>query len=191
VLSVTRNITAPGASATVSDTLSCDQPFVELTGSSATPIVTYSWTGPNAFYTNEQNTLVSEPGTYTLQVNNLVNGCTSVATVEVTGTPDCAAIASTATTSDGAADVTAATALYPNPINDHGTIQFTAPEDGLVKIEVYTLFNVKTATLFEGPVTRGNDYTVNLEASGYHDGIYLYRISGAGISNQGRFSVSH
>ena len=72
------------ATASVNGTLSCANTSVTLSGSSNTSGVTYSWSGPNGFVSSAQNPTVSTAGTYTLTVTNPSNGCTSVATVNVT-----------------------------------------------------------------------------------------------------------
>jgi hypothetical protein len=80
---VKQNITAPGASAGVSGSLSCAASQVTLQGSSATAGVSYRWTGPNGFTSTAQNPQVSSPGTYTLTVTDPVTGCTSTQAVSV------------------------------------------------------------------------------------------------------------
>lgn len=67
----------PGAAATA-DTVTCSTPSLPLAGSSPTNNVTWAWTGPNAFASNQQNPVVSDPGDYFLTVTG-ANGCTSTA----------------------------------------------------------------------------------------------------------------
>ncbi|MCG8319714.1 MAG: hypothetical protein MI921_09445, partial [Cytophagales bacterium] len=64
--------------------LSCDATTINLTASSSTPGVTYSWTGPGGFVSTEQNPGVSVAGQYVVTVTNPVNGCFSKKTVAVT-----------------------------------------------------------------------------------------------------------
>ena len=66
----------PGATAT-GGSITCTQSSVQLTGSSAASGVSFSWVGPGGFTSNQQNPVVSAPGTYTLTVTNPGNGCTS------------------------------------------------------------------------------------------------------------------
>gem|GEM_PF-366829 len=80
---VKQNITAPGAFAGVSGTLSCASSQVTLQGNSATAGVTYRWTGPGGFTSTQQNPVVSTAGTYTLTVTDPVSGCTSTQAVSV------------------------------------------------------------------------------------------------------------
>lgn len=80
---VASNLTAPIPTAMANGTLTCNVQFVQVSGLSNTPGVSYAWTGPNNFMSSLQNALVSAPGTYTLTVKNPVNGCTGTASVNV------------------------------------------------------------------------------------------------------------
>ncbi len=72
---------APDASATGA-TLNCNQQTATIQGSSTTSGVTYSWTGPGGFTSNQQNPTVTLPGVYTLTVTTSV-GCTNSAVTVV------------------------------------------------------------------------------------------------------------
>ncbi|MBK8562737.1 MAG: gliding motility-associated C-terminal domain-containing protein [Saprospiraceae bacterium] len=68
--------------------LSCNDPFVILDGFGSVPSnVTYSWQGPNGFFSDDGAITVDQPGDYTLTVINaaLNPPCTSTATVTVDG----------------------------------------------------------------------------------------------------------
>lgn len=78
---VTQDITEPGASAS-GDTLNCISGTATLGGSSPTAGVTWTWTGPGIFTSDQQNPTTTSPGTYTLTVTG-PNGCTSTATTQV------------------------------------------------------------------------------------------------------------
>ena len=82
---VTCNTTQPNATAT-GDTITCNEPGVTLVGSSTTPNVTFTWSGPGITPANQflQNPVVEVAGTYSLTVTNPENGCTKVATATVT-----------------------------------------------------------------------------------------------------------
>jgi hypothetical protein len=79
---VTQNIAAPGVTA-VGGQLTCTATSIQLSASSSTSGVNYSWTGPNGFSSSQQNPSVTAAGNYTVVVTNPVNGCTSVATASV------------------------------------------------------------------------------------------------------------
>jgi hypothetical protein len=96
---VQQNITPPNVSAT-GGVKTCANPTVILMGSSTTPNVSYSWTGPNGFLSTQQNPSVSFVGSYTLRVTNPVNGCsaTAVTTVSQNITPPSVSATSTTIT---------------------------------------------------------------------------------------------
>ena len=82
-VTVTRDTIAPEAIATVSGALTCTNSQVTLSGSSDTPGVTYSWTGPDNFSSSLQNPQVNVPGTYVLTVTDPATGCTGSKSIEV------------------------------------------------------------------------------------------------------------
>lgn len=83
---VTGNTTPPGVTATGGN-INCLSPTTTLLGSSSTPSVTYTWTGPGINPGNQflPNPTVDQPGVYQLTVRNPANGCTSVTSVTVLG----------------------------------------------------------------------------------------------------------
>lgn len=83
VVPVQQDIAAPGVTAT-GGVLSCTFPQIDLASASQTAGVTYAWTGPNPFTSQQQNPIVSVNGTYTVTVTNGINGCTSTAEANVT-----------------------------------------------------------------------------------------------------------
>ncbi len=78
---VTQNTTAPNASAQ-GGTLTCVAAAVTLSGGSTTLGVSYGWTGPNGYNSNQQNPTVGAAGNYLLTVTS-TNGCTQNATAVV------------------------------------------------------------------------------------------------------------
>ncbi len=76
-------IPLPDVNITPPATLDCMMQSVTLSASSATAGISYSWTGPSGFNANQPQTLVTQPGTYTLTVTEPVNNCSSTATVTV------------------------------------------------------------------------------------------------------------
>ncbi len=79
---IVQNTTQPQGVAATGGNITCTSPQVILMGSSTTPGVTYHWTGPNGFVSNQQNTTVSAQGNYVLTVTG-TNGCTKTATAVV------------------------------------------------------------------------------------------------------------
>ncbi|MEK7413704.1 MAG: hypothetical protein AAB263_10370, partial [Planctomycetota bacterium] len=80
--SVSSSTTPPNVSA-AGGTLTCTANSVTLSGNSSTGGVTYAWTGPNNYNSNQQNPTVANAGTYTLTVTNPANTCTASANAEV------------------------------------------------------------------------------------------------------------
>lgn len=81
---VNLNNTPPVAAAAVNGPISCPTPIVNL---SATPAsgATYSWSGPGGFTSTSQAPTANTAGAYVVTVTSNANGCTSAATVNVTG----------------------------------------------------------------------------------------------------------
>ena len=79
---VLQNITTPNISAS-GGVKTCVNPTVTLVGNSTTPGVSFLWTGPGGFISSQNNPTVSVVGIYTLKVTNPVNGCTALATAQV------------------------------------------------------------------------------------------------------------
>ncbi|MCB9332431.1 MAG: T9SS type A sorting domain-containing protein [Lewinellaceae bacterium] len=79
---VAENTTAPSVSAT-GDTITCATPSVTISATSGTSGVTYAWTGPNNFSSNQQNPSVSVAGTYVVVATDPANGCTDSDTTMV------------------------------------------------------------------------------------------------------------
>ncbi|MCB9342241.1 MAG: T9SS type A sorting domain-containing protein [Lewinellaceae bacterium] len=77
-IEVIADVNEPGASAGVSGILSCQNPTVQLMGSTSGSNVSFYWAGPGIVNNpNQQNPLVNMPGVYTVTVEDLDNGCSS------------------------------------------------------------------------------------------------------------------
>lgn len=87
-ISVIADIAPPGAEAGNAEALNCTDESISLTGSAITSSnVSYSWstTGGNIVQgAASANPEVDEPGIYSVLITDLINGCTSVDSVEVT-----------------------------------------------------------------------------------------------------------
>ncbi|WP_348636616.1 T9SS type A sorting domain-containing protein [Mariniflexile litorale] len=68
----------------VSGIINCATEQVQITANTTTPNVTYSWTGPNGFASNQQNITVNTEGDYTVTVTSATGGCTSTSIAQVT-----------------------------------------------------------------------------------------------------------
>lgn len=92
IATVDGDFAAPDAAAS-GGIISCSSNSTTINGTSNTPDVTYFWTGPGGFTSNQQNPAVNTTGTYTLRVT-ATNGCSSTATADVTpdvGVPNASA----------------------------------------------------------------------------------------------------
>lgn len=72
----------PPAAAATGGLITCQSPSVTLSGSSSASDVSYAWTGPNGFTSNQQNPVVGQGGVYLLTVTG-ANGCTATASADV------------------------------------------------------------------------------------------------------------
>lgn len=75
----------PDVSAGADQTLDCVKNSATLNGSSSTPGVVYSWSGPS-FTSSIATPSVTKTGTYVLTVTNPVNGCSATSSVQVRST---------------------------------------------------------------------------------------------------------
>ncbi|MEZ4941113.1 MAG: HYR domain-containing protein [Saprospiraceae bacterium] len=112
---VTENLTAPSVSAT-GDTITCAMPSVTISATSGTSGVTYAWTGPNNFNSNQQNPTVNVAGTYVVVATDPANGCTDSDTTMVaqnTAPPAASVVAEQLTCADTLAQITTTTNADP------------------------------------------------------------------------------
>ncbi|MFT5745384.1 MAG: gliding motility-associated-like protein [Saprospiraceae bacterium] len=93
IATVNEDVAQPDIAATGGE-LTCFENEINIEGSSATPNVTYAWTGPNSFTSADQMPLINEAGDYTLIVTG-ENSCTNSQQITVdsdTGLPDVSAV---------------------------------------------------------------------------------------------------
>jgi Secretion system C-terminal sorting domain len=64
---------------------------------------------------------------------------------------------------------------YPNPFNPTTKIEYTIPQDGVVKIKVFNLLGQEVASLVNGLQTQGT-HDVTFDADKISSGIYYYRL---------------
>ncbi|HNG88647.1 MAG TPA: hypothetical protein PK858_00525, partial [Saprospiraceae bacterium] len=82
-IEITGNTTPPVAGATANGFIGCGNGTTTVTGTSNVPNSTYAWGPP--LNSNQQTTVVTTAGTYTVTVTSGANGCTATASVTVTG----------------------------------------------------------------------------------------------------------
>jgi hypothetical protein len=66
---------------------------------------------------------------------------------------------------------------FPNPFNSVTTMSYTLPENGKVTLEVYNGLGQKVATVVDGESQEAGAYSVDFNAAGIKSGVYLYRIT--------------
>ncbi len=81
-VTITQDANLPSVTAS-GNTLFCNSAGVQLSAAGSTTSGTYTWSGPNNFFSSTQNPVVSTPGTYTVVFTNPTNGCTASATATV------------------------------------------------------------------------------------------------------------
>jgi hypothetical protein len=75
---------------------------------------------------------------------------------------------------------------YPNPFNPQTEIKYALPEPSTVTLVVVDLLGREIARLVDGPVQAGV-HSVNLDASSWSSGVYLYRMEVTGSETGARF----
>ncbi|MBE0661891.1 MAG: HYR domain-containing protein [Bacteroidales bacterium] len=63
--------------------------------------------------------------------------------------------------------------VYPNPVSEIGTVEFTATEDTRTTIELYNLVGQRMGILFDEVAQAGTTYQVVLDAKSYNKGFYI------------------
>ncbi len=79
---------------------------------------------------------------------------------------------------------------YPNPFVSTATIDFSVPQAGQVRLEVYNLTGVLVERLFDGEAEAGVVYHNTFDATGKAKGIYLYRLITADKVHIGRLMTT-
>ncbi|MBO6792489.1 MAG: T9SS type A sorting domain-containing protein [Balneolaceae bacterium] len=64
---------------------------------------------------------------------------------------------------------------YPNPFNPSTNIEFSIPNNGLVRLDVFNVLGQQVASLVNKPMVAGS-HSVLFDASNLSSGIYIYKI---------------
>jgi gliding motility-associated-like protein len=194
----------PDANAGTTQAISCANPTVTLNGSSATPGVTYGWTGPGIVSGGSTTTpSVNAPGTYTLTVTS--GTCTATSTVSVTSasTPPNISIAAPAQLTCTTATVTltgsstipgvtyqwtSGPATSGNAVTTAGvyTLTVTNPANGCTSTATTTVTSNTTlpnATIAAPPPLSCTTTTVTLAGSSTTPGATFQWTSGPATAN--------
>jgi len=78
--------------------------------------------------------------------------------------------------------------LYPNPVQDFLSVQYTLPDDGSVQIEFFDALGRKRKNGFNKSQEEGY-YSVMFDFTNFESGMYLYRFVYNGVEKTGKFLV--
>lgn len=84
---VTQNTTAPTLTVSPTQTITCAAPTVTITGAATPPTSIPNWLGGVATGANSYTATVGSSNTYSLQVTNPANGCSTMQSVQVLPSP--------------------------------------------------------------------------------------------------------
>ncbi|GJQ64508.1 MAG: hypothetical protein SCALA702_35610 [Melioribacteraceae bacterium] len=77
---------------------------------------------------------------------------------------------------------------YPNPFNPSTRINFSIAEEGHYKLSIFNLLGEELAVLVSEDMTPGN-YNYTFNANNLPSGLYIYNLSGNGISLSGKMML--
>ena len=77
---------------------------------------------------------------------------------------------------------------FPNPFNASTTIAYTMYREGPASLDVYNMLGQRVMQLDQGIVPPGL-HSVVLDGGGLASGVYLYRITGVGVSDARKFTL--
>ncbi len=179
-----------GVSASNNGPLNCITTSVTLTSTSTTAGADFLWITPDYNFISGSTRTVTTPGTYTIQVTDNNNGCSSQATTTVlqtdSGCTNSSAIQSglrtdsltmkAPATTDSAATGASNQLLYrayPNPFSSQAFIEFTAPSAGRVTVDLYNSYGTAVKSLFDAVVSPGQLYKLQVNAGNLSSGTYF------------------
>jgi hypothetical protein len=193
-VNVVQNLDEPQG-VTATGTINCDDATVLLNATSTTPGVTYSWSGPDGFTSNDQTVIAPSSGQYTVIVTNPVGGCFITLIAELVLDESCNSdrvggdVEPVIVEEDSLNPLSIM--VYPNPINSQGNLILKATVDMLVTVELYSAMNIKVATLYKGNVRSGNQQSITFDTEELSDGVYMYRIIYLDKEISGKLIITH
>ncbi|NBW38868.1 MAG: T9SS C-terminal target domain-containing protein, partial [Cytophagia bacterium] len=193
-VNVAQNLGEPQG-VTATGIINCDDATVLLNATSTTPGVTYSWSGPDGFTSNEQTVIAPSSGQYTVIVTNPVGGCFTTRIAELLLDESCSSDRIRGdmerVTVEEDFQNPLSIMVYPNPINSQGNLILDATVDMLVTVELYSSMNIKVATLYAGNIRSGIQRTITFDTEELSDGIYMYRIIYLDKEINGKLIITH
>ncbi|MBK7939394.1 MAG: gliding motility-associated C-terminal domain-containing protein [Lewinellaceae bacterium] len=159
-INIPQNIQAPQLVSATGGLLNCTFPTITLQGGTSTSGVTFNWTGPGSFTSNLQNPPVTNPGTYTLVVTDIVNGCTTQTSALVTQDPT---IPDIAVVADSLTCATQTVTLNATTNTPNVSFSWTGP-------------NNFSSTLEDPTTTAPGNYTVVATAQSGCTSVFIYNV---------------
>ncbi|MCZ8215633.1 MAG: T9SS type A sorting domain-containing protein, partial [Cyclobacteriaceae bacterium] len=193
-VNVVQNLGEPQG-VTATGIINCDDATVLLNATSTTPGVTYSWTGPNGFASNQQTVIAPTTGQYTVFVTNPEGGCVTSVIAQLIIDENCNSerrgSSDEVTIEKENLEDPLSVTVYPNPTNNQGNLTLDPSVDMLVTVELYSSMNIKVATLYAGSVRSGNQKTITFDTEELADGVYMYRIIYLDKEINGKLIITH
>lgn len=85
-------------------------------------------------------------------------------------------------------------AAYPNPVSNSASLMVTVPSSGTVNVSVYDVYGKLVTTVFNGTTTAGTLpltwNTVDANGNSVASGPYVVRVTGAGLNESTKISVT-
>jgi hypothetical protein len=149
-----------------------DDGFIDLTVVGGVGPYTYRWN--NGSITQDLTRVVA--GLYTVVVTD-ATGATATLSVEIwqPGLPILDYAKNPGTTEAYVAKETGLT-IYPNPVNDRATVNFTLATAGKYTLDLYDIRGAKVRTLAAGQTAADNALELKLNMADYANGVYLLKL---------------
>ena len=124
-------------------------------------LYSFSWTGPNGFTATTQNLSGLAPGSYTVEISDLLGGCTAPFSLTVSVTSDVNDPAFVRNLS-----------VFPNPTTGRLNLDLNLEQAIELQIEVFNAMGQMVQQINAGNVST---YTKEMDLSGFSNGIYMIR----------------
>ncbi|MFD1875636.1 T9SS type A sorting domain-containing protein [Hymenobacter bucti] len=106
------------------------------------------------------------------------------------GNVQAASLARMAAAPEDASEARISFEAYPNPFSSSTTLRFQAAQAGTVQLQVYNALGQLVATLYHGPVQRGEVLERTLDGTGLNTGLYTCRLTTEGQTLTQRVMLS-
>jgi hypothetical protein len=79
--------------------------------------------------------------------------------------------------------------VYPNPLHDNGSVEFTSVETGQTVVEIYNMMGKKVDVLFNRETKEDVTYNFSFDASNYPPGMYVIYLRNGSTVQKSKISV--